>query len=195
MRKKRTNIDFSKHKHSFEIFKNDLGSEIRVDHFKIDGSVIGYIKFINTDGILSITGDYGNWIFCRPFIPSANGFVSDGYWLEKLKINSEQHFVELDFDSIIEEINHLIDHGLEDYGFDHDELRKSIEWFQDLLDVALMEDKYDYIYNAFRSYSIPDCLSDLELIPLYKKIPERLNIIFDAFDEICERLKNNKNEK
>lgn len=96
MREKRTDIDFSQHKHRIEIFSNsETGHEIRVDHLQVGNSNYNYVQFINTDRILTVTGDYGNWTFCRPFVPSKDGYVSDLYWIEKLRMSNY-----LDFDTL-----------------------------------------------------------------------------------------------
>ena len=82
---KRSNCNFDTHE--LIITKNECCS---VYQLKKPKTILDSIKFINTNGILAVTGDYGNWIFCREFHPSEDGFVSDGYWLEKLEIASSQ---------------------------------------------------------------------------------------------------------
>jgi len=42
-------------------------------HFQVGDSSTNYIQFINTDRVLTVTGDFGNWVFCRPFVPSPDG--------------------------------------------------------------------------------------------------------------------------
>lgn len=187
-RKNRTGIDFSKHVHTVEIFlnKDNPESTIRVDHFKIPNTRMDYIQFINTDEIMSVTGDFGNWIFSRPFIPSAKNSVSDGYWLEKLRDSSCQEAGKYDSDETAKEIQELIDTGLEDYGYEDDELIKAKEYFQELLEHT--DDENDYIYHAYYdTYCQPNFI-DNEMIPFAKKLNNWLSIIFDAFDEICNRL-------
>ena len=147
----------------------------------------------HTDETLTVTGDFGNYVFCRPFVPSKDGFVSGGYWLEKLKMYSEQRFDKLDFEFIIKEIKFLINIGLEEYGYEDKELESAVSWFSELLDVAESEDELDYKCKAYRDYYKPDFI-EYEQIPYYLKIPERLEIIFDVFDIICNRLKNKNNE-
>lgn len=83
---KRTDVDFSKHELS--VIKESDNCIIYV--LKIPGTVVNMIKFINVDGICAVTGDFGNWIFCREFHPAAKNYVSDGYWLEKLRTSSSQ---------------------------------------------------------------------------------------------------------
>lgn len=181
----RTNFDFNKHVHRIEIFKSDNG-EIRVDHFQVGNSLGEYIKFLNTSNNLLVTGDYGNWVFRRTFIPSANGYVSDGYWIEKLGIDNCNVAKRYDSDATREEIQGLLDGGLEAYGYSGVELSEAKEWYTGLLDHV--DDEIDYTYNAYRGYDMPSFI-DYENIPFCKTVNVRLNIIFDAFDEICERLK------
>ena len=190
--KTRRNYDFSKHTHRVEIFKSSKGNEIRVDHFQEAEKRCGYIKFVNDEQGLSVFGDFGNWIFCRPFIPSSKGFVSDGYWNEKLKLYSEQYHAKYDSEETAKEIEELINHGLEEYGYEGDKLLKAKEWFKSLL--RHIDEEIDYSYHAYMDYSKPDFI-EYEMIPFEKKGSPRLEIIFDAFDEICNRLRANKRQK
>ena len=96
---KRTEIDFSKHE--VIVQKNDL---VSIYYLKKPNTVIDSIKYINCEGIMSVTGDYGNWIFCREFHPNERGGVSDGYWIEKLKIASSQEPLEFDKESTEKEL-------------------------------------------------------------------------------------------
>ncbi len=182
--KKRTDVDFSKHEHRVEVFKCGK-NEIRVDHFQVEDSRMRYIKLINTDDTLTVTGDYGNWVFCRPFVPSSDGGVSDCYWLEKLRTASVQVVSEFCSVETEKEIQELINSGLEDYGYKDTELDVLKEWFKDLLEYV--DDEIEYTYYAYR-YNKPAIL-DYEMIPFCKKINTWLLIIFDAFDEMCNRLK------
>lgn len=187
MREKRTSVNFDKHEHRVEIFKCKE-KEIRVDHFQIGDSRMKYIKFVNTEDTLTVSGDYGNWVFCRPFVPSADGYVSDCYWFEKLRMLSEQKFDILDFDLIQQEIKELIDSGIKErFREDNEKTENAIAWFKELLDIAESEDHIEYTWKAYRDYSMPDFI-EYEMIPFTKKIPTWIKIIFDAFDEICNRL-------
>lgn len=83
---KRTDIDFSKHVLTVQ------ECDFCIIHTFKDPDTTDYmVKFINCEGIMSVTGDLGNWIFNRRFVPSAKSdYVSDGYWIEKLRNSSEQ---------------------------------------------------------------------------------------------------------
>lgn len=184
--KKRVDVDFSKHEHFREIFISEKGEEIIVDHFKKADTYHGYIKFTNTNDALLVTGDYGNWVFNRPFVPDEKNFVLDSYWFEKLRTSSIQVFEHLDWNSIENEIKHLIKKGLKEYGYSGEKLKKAKIWFKELLENC--EDKLDYEHKAYRDYDMPSFI-DYEMIPYYKEIPIWLLIVFDAFDEICFRIK------
>lgn len=184
MRNKRTKVDFSKHVHRVEIFKNEDNNEIRIDHFQIGDSNQKYIQFINTDKILSITGDYGNWIFSRPFIPNKDEYVSGGYWLEKLNILSTQEGKEYDSEKTKLAIQNLIDSELEEL-YEDKELEICKEWFTDLLEYT--DDELEYTCFAYKTSDKPPFI-DYETIPFVEEINIWLQIIFDAFDEICYRI-------
>lgn len=183
--KKRSNWDFSEHTHRVEIFKSDQGNEIRVDHLQKGNSSMGYVKFVNDSRGLSVFGDFGNWVFCRPFHPSADGGVSDMYWNEKLKIGSSQDHARYDAEETEKELKEKINGELEEYGYEGEDLEKAIEWYKDLLDYV--DDELEYTYHAYRGDNPTEI--DYENIPFVKKGSVQLEIIFDAFDEICGRLK------
>jgi hypothetical protein len=112
MNDKRTDVDFSKHE--VVITKND---NILIHYLKQPNTTINSVKFINTNDVLVVTGDFGNWIFCREFIPSAKNYVSDHYWIEKLRISSCQDPYEFDCDEAKQQIKEL----LEDHEFSDEE--------------------------------------------------------------------------
>lgn len=183
---KRTVFDFSKHEHRVEIFKSDE-NEIRVDHLQIERNRGFYIKFTNTDDIMTVNGDFGNWIFCRPFIPSVRSNVSDMYWMEKLKMYSRQEF-KIDLEGIEQEIQELLKGGLEEI-YSEENIEEAKQWYMELLNET--DDEISYISKAYRDPYKP-CFIDYEDIPYYKKTPYQLLIIFDAFDEICSRIKTSE---
>ena len=180
MREQRQNIDFSEHK--LTITKTD---NILIHSFKKPGTIMCSIKFINTNGVMAVTGDFGNWIFCREFHPSAEGFVSDHYWLEKLSINSIQDGTQFSSELTKKEIEEGINGGLEEYGYSDEKLDKMLEYYKELLDYV---DYSEWEYTAFAYGELPDFI-DAEEVPMVKETMPRLEIVFDAFDIICERLK------
>jgi hypothetical protein len=183
MREKRTAVDFSKHILTETHFKDEItGHTLDVWDLKVPNTNWYRVVFINSCGVLTVDGDYGRYSFCREFHPSAEGAVSDGYWHEKLRIGNDLEWDRYDAEETEKEIKNLIDGGLEDYGYEGEELEKLKEQFTDLL--GYVDDKIAYEYHAYRDTDI----DDYEMIPYVKKHNVRLDIIFDAFDEICRRL-------
>lgn len=171
-------IDWSKH--DLKITKSPT---YHMAELKIPGSMMGRIKFTNIDGVLLVTGDYGNWVFCRKFIPSADfGGVSDGYWLEKLSIHSEQEYKDYSSEETEKELQREIAAIKRDWDdeYKRDEL---IEYYEECLNHT--DDYYDYII-AMRE--IPSWADHEYYILCYETKP-RLKILFDAFEEICNRMK------
>lgn len=181
--KKRTDFDFSKHIVLETHFKNDNHSLDIWDLKHPDSSNMYRIRFINSCGILTVDGDFGRWSFCREFHPSADGYVSDGYWCEKLTIGSRQQYSEYSAKETEKELRKWIKSGLKDYGYKGEELRKLKEQFTDLL--PYVEDEIEYTQKAFRETDV----DDYEYIPFVKTQFVQLDIIFDAFEELCKRMK------
>jgi hypothetical protein len=175
MNNKRTNVNFDKH----EVTIIDSG-ETLIHKFNRPNTCCGAITFINTHGILAITGDYGNWIFCREFHPSPEGFVSDSYWCEKLRISSTQKISDYSPEETRKEIEERLKNVDED--LDNDDK----EYLQDLLNQV---DECEERYMVYAYDNLPNG-RDSDFIPLIKKLNPWLEIIFDAFDEICLREKN-----
>jgi len=172
MRKRIPNVDFSRHVLTEKRFEGVL-----IHKFGVPGSSIYMIKFINTEGILAVTGDVGNWVFCREFHPSAEGQVSDQYWCEKLKIASKQSPYEFDSDATQKEIDRLIKE-------EEDLTPEELEYLRNL---DPSEGEFDYTHHAYRDNV--GRFNDGEYVPLVKSLNVQLAIVFDAFDEICKRMK------
>lgn len=172
LRKPSTSIDWSEHK--LTIIKNE---HVLIHKLKKPGTCIDMVIFINSMGVCSVTGDYGNWIFCRELHPSKNGYVSRSYWSEKLKISSTQHSAEFDRDTAIEQINKLLND--EEQQFTQEER----DWLDDLKSAA---DEGEYAYHA-EAIQYPDHF-DIEMIPKGLKRMYWLDAVYDAFNEICSRI-------
>lgn len=177
MNGKRTGIDWSKHE--VIVTKQD---GLLIHHLKRPNTVIANIKYINTNGIMAVTGDYGNWIFCREFHPSDDGFVSDGYWKEKLVIASTQKPDEFDED----ETRNSLEAYLADTDDPLDEKEK--EYIEGCLN-ALCDGELDYTYYAYRNGV--GRFNDGEYVPFENRTKRWLAVVFDGFDEICRRMKEN----
>lgn len=184
---KRTQMDFSKHElrtAEAEI----LGERCTIHHLKKPGTVVNNIMFVNCGGVLTVTGDHGNWVFCRKFYPSVDGSVSDQYWCEKLQIGSVQNPYVFDPEGTRKQIQEYLDNA-EDYGYDNEEckeyLSRCIDYTHD------MESDYD----AYAYGEMPSLHMTTEDVPKQTKTRIRLLLIFDAFEEICRRIKDGQNEQ
>jgi len=170
---KRTQIDFSKH--IVDVTKNGTIVIYHIHQPEPD-TYTNSVKFINTSGIMAVTGDFGNWIFCREFHPSQEK-VCDSYWCEKLSISSSQDPYEFDSDTAKEEIDEMLE-------TDKNLSKEEKEWLMNLYDEA---DQGEYSYIA-KAMDRPSSFES-ECIPRGKNTKKWLLAIFDAFDEICERMK------
>lgn len=180
MKDKRTHIDFTKHE--VHVTKTD---DLLIHHIKLPNTIMNSVKFINTNGIMAVTGDFGNWIFCREFHPSDKGGVSDGYWLEKLKIYSDQTGVEFSEDLTRARLKEtLID--LEDYGYKGDELKEAKEYYKKCL--RELSDTCGEGYKRYMYDEMPSFL-DYDGMVYEEDTQFWLKCVFDAFDEICSRYK------
>lgn len=139
---------------------------------------VGEVVFINVEGVLAVTGDYGNWIFCREFHPSKDGYVSDGYWCEKLKTSSPQTSGEFSPDKTEEEINERLK---------EEDLNEECKvYYESLLNYVHDGEIY---YLGYAHSNMPDGM-DHENVPFVKEMHYWLKAVFDAFDEICRRMEN-----
>ena len=171
----RIGYDWSKHELEVSRTENAV-----VYKFKKPNSIQGAVYFINSYGIMAVTGDWGNWIFCREFHPGADERVSDGYWCEKLRIASTQQEKNFSPEKTKEEINErLIDEDLE--GEERAYLRELLEKIDDYS----AQDGESYRQYAFEN--IPNGY-DYEVVPFQEENKFWLKAIFDAFDEICSRM-------
>lgn len=187
-RKKRTDVDFSKHIIKESHFKCDItGHNSDIWEIKLPQTMWNRVIFINSCGVLTVDGDYGRYAFCREFHPSEDGHVSDSYWSEKLRIGNDLVWDNYDSEETEKQLQELIDSGLEEYGFRGEELKKLKNQLSDLL--LYVDDRIGYKYHAFRG----DIDLEYECIPYVKEHNVRLNIIFDAFEEICSRIGAKKN--
>lgn len=181
---KRTGIDFSKHQ---VIVTQSEG--LLVHYLRKPNTIHDSIRYINTNGILAVNGDYGNWIFCREFHPSADGFVSDEYWKQKLRNSSTQEPDEYSQELTISRINEKLNFGLVDYGYEGEQLADMKEYLKECLNYANgSEYEYEaYAYQNYPSFTDSDCVVNVKITKYW------LKAIFDGFDEMCRRLKEEIN--
>jgi hypothetical protein len=171
MRGKRSNVDFSKH-----IITETENETTYICRFADPEDSCYAINFINVRGIMAVTGDCGNWIFCRGFRPSKDGSVSDGYWVEKLKISSTQKPLDFDIEGTKKEIHEQLAEE------DLDEEDK--EYLKDILSDV---DEGEFWYLAKAHDKLPSG-RDHEFVPHRECLNPMLAVVFDAFDEICRKM-------
>lgn len=181
--KKRTDIDFSKH-----ILKITETDDVSIYDFKIPNTKHLSLTFINTCGVLTVTGDFGNYVFCREFHPSPENSVSDYYWDEKLQIHSIQKPHKYDSETTLEFIKEFKDSFEEIYGREMNE--DESDWIDNL--ICNVDDETSYINIAYQE--TPSTI-ELDDVPFGKKRHYQLDIVYDGFDAMCEYLKNETNDK
>ena len=177
MKGKRSNVEFEKH----EVIATVEG-DTKTWYLKIPETRMNSIKFINSGGIMAVTGDYGNWIFCREFIPNGKeGGVSDQYWEEKLRIASTQNPYEFDEEETIKEINRIREE-------EEDLTQEENDYLDECISAA--QEGGEVEYNSFAYQNGVGRFSDYESVPSAEKRTQFwLKAVFDGFDEICRRMK------
>lgn len=175
--------DWSEYTHKVEIFKSEEGNEVRIDHLQKGNSNSGYVRLVNDKYGLSVFGDFGDWVFRRGFIPQSGQHVDMHYFAGKL--SSYIKHSEFDSEETAKELEELINGGLEEWGYEGEELKKAIKWFKELLENV--DDELEYTYIAYRGDNPSDM--DYDYIPFVKKGSVQLKIVLEAFNVMCDRLK------
>jgi hypothetical protein len=154
---------------------------------------MGRIKFVNIEGALIVLGDYGQWMFCREFHPSSDGHVDDRYWIEKLEMYSTQKASEYDSEATFKELEDGINGDLEEYGYIGDNLEVMKEYYKN----CQMYSDTEWEYVAFAHGDDKPFIIEHDQVPFVQRTKQWLLIVFDGFDEICQRLKimEMKNQK
>ncbi len=176
---RRTEIDFSKHELKITKLEGVL-----IHEFKRPDTRNCMLVFINSCGVMTVTGDFGNWVFCREFHPSANNEsgVSGGYFDEKLEISSVQKSDKYDAEETSKRIDEFKKTFEESYGREMNE--DEMDWIEQLENNV--DDEHEYIYLAYRE--TPKDI-DYESVPFGKKRHFWLDAVYDGFDEICQVMK------
>lgn len=171
-----TGIDFSKHVLNVQ----DLGP-ITVYELKKPDTIIHNVVFIVGLGITTVKGDFGNWVFSREFHPVKDDYISRSYADEKLMILSIQNPHVFDSDTVLKEIDSLVEDW--SHKFDREPNDEDLDWIESLRDNAYDEVEYNYV--AYRE-KISDI--DYEDIPTGEKRHNWLEVVYDAFNEMCNRI-------
>lgn len=195
LRTKLADIDFSNHK--LEIKEDKLTTIHSLIHPEYD--VMFRVNFINVMDRLLITGDFGNYVFNRSFYPNEENYVSVSYWNQKLI--GEAH--ELEFNEIVKDLEEALDKYVENKMEEEpdEDCEDKDEYIMmnsdDVMDyyekcIELAENRDDsYKFFAYNDY--PDDLAeDYGDVVIHEKTLERLRIVYDAFNEICRRVQQEK---
>jgi len=177
--KNRTGIDFRDH----ELLITEQEG-LLIHYLKKPDTICQSIKYINTNGIMAVTGDYGNWIFCREFHPTGEGGVSDQYWCEKLRIHSNQKDKDFNTELTVKQLWYGISKGLKEWGYEGEKLNQAKEFYSECIQHC--DSEWEYVAFA-HGYNKPSFI-DHEEVPFVETIKPQLQVVFDGFDEICKRL-------
>lgn len=178
--KNRCDINWSEH----IMYKEETELGI-IYTLKKPNTIIQKVEFKNLLGNLIITGDFGNYIFCREFhISDDSHGLSDGYFHEKLSIHSYQDVYKFDSELTEKNIIELIDE-VDDYTTDENKKEELLDYYNRLIDNVDDETEYDYI--AYREK--PNFL-DYEDVPKVRDYVTSFKCVMDAYDEIVRRLSN-----
>ena len=169
---KRSNIDWSQHE--YQVYREEY---VCIYELEKKDTIDGRIKFINSSGILAVTGSYGNWIFCREFHPSSGGKVSDEYWEEKARIASCQKLYKWDRRTAEKQLKEA------EVAARYEDEKEDEEFYQLMQNYC---DEGEHMYWANADELKPKYL-DWECVPEGLKRDVWLDVIFDAFDEMCRR--------
>ena len=86
----------------------------------------------------------------------------------------------------VDELQKGLSGGLEEEGYEDEELGEMKDFYKECLDFCeLYSDSEGYLHEA---YGVKPNFLDYENVVHIEKIKPRLEIIFDAFEEICNRM-------
>ena len=131
---------------------------------------------------MSVTGDFGNQIFNRKFIPSENEYVSDTYWDEKLRTCSQQKSHYYCHEKTGKLIEDFANNFSETYGREPNYEEK--QW----LNLLKKENEENDNYLTIAYNELPNTI-DSEDIPYGEERHFWLNAVYDGFDLICKKTK------
>jgi hypothetical protein len=182
---KRSGVDWSEH--LVDVYTTE---DIAIHALVIPGrGAFKSVKFINSHGIMAVTGDYGHWIFSREFNPddpNVDKEVCDRYWCEKASYNSTQELYEFDPNATHEIIKEWKQEILDEAeGAELSERDKKRIEFWDACDELVDQD--NALYYKVRACDLKPGFMDYDQVPYQKSIKPWLLIVFDAWEEICRQ--------
>lgn len=189
---KRTRIDFSKHELMMQE-QTFSGLVLYMLYIPGRGRFHEFI-ILSGLGVTSVTGDFGNWIFNREIGFGSEDGICDSYWSDKLKHNSIQDPYELDPEVTIKEIDRLLEEKTKPENSDEEDEddrldEEEIEYLEELRECVY--DEIEFNHKAYRD-SVGRFREDYDSIPREQKLDSSLLAVFDAFDEINNRISATK---
>lgn len=181
---KRTDIDFSKHKYERLNLNDVTGScPATICSLHLD-SEYHKVVLITANGITSVTGDFGNWVFNREFVPDSRCSDFPGaYWASKLSSYSGQSGYVYDGDKTEERIKYLLSkEGQEEFGREWAEDEK--EYLENCF--RYTDSEQEYVNAAFHTRT-GWFARDSDHVPYEERLNPWLEAIFDAIEEMCRR--------
>jgi hypothetical protein len=180
---KRSGVDWSKH----VVSTDPHGNTVVIHTLGIPGSKMQEVVFINCQGVMTVTGDYGIWVFNREFMPSPKeSEVIEHYWCEKATGNTSQEIYEFDpegTEALIDEwIVALKQESPEGHSGQENVL---IDYLESCRSIIHDGDQY---YRV-RAHDLKPNSVDRDQVPYQSKIKTWLLIVFDAWEEICRQLR------
>ncbi len=177
-------VDWSKHRFTETKYPLDDKTNLFIYQLKIPDTSHGMVKFVNFDGVCTVMGDYGNWVFNREFHPKAKSYQAFHYFKEKLEIASCQKVGVYDSEETCNDLLKELARYCEEYKIDPENTEDEyVEYLKSCIEVS--EDELDYTYTAYRTY--PSNM-DSESVIFRKKPLVWFSIIYEAFHEMCGRL-------
>ena len=171
---RRTTIDLSERQ--LIVNKSEY---VSIYEFRPPKSPYSSVNLVACLGITAVTGDCGNWIFANEFHPKKDGYVDDAYWIQKLRKNSCQEPTVFDSSFCEQQIKEILD-------AQEDVLTVDDMQFLYGLQGSLINEQ---AYNNFIFWNKDDMWSGTYAdLPSGRKIRQHLLILFDMFDEMCERI-------
>ena len=176
--------------HQLIITKNDFITEYTIKKPNTITYLIRYTNIHSANSLL-VTGDFGRWSFCRQFAPSIGGYVSSGYWIEKLVIGSDHSgmvFSREETDIYIkEQLKELLEDRKE-YKPEGEDLvisKRYEEWLNACLGIeAYTTDAFNHMAHDLEEWQ-DDYMPEGGLA--VEVIAPQLSMVFDGFDEMCRR--------
>ena len=215
-------MDFSKHLYSFEEFSTKQFGKGRVDRLYVNDSDFNSVLFVNFKGILTVSGDFGNWVFDREFIPSEKNQYCIPYMNEKLRKSSEQSAGEFDSEATVASLKKRVTEILSEHFPDKIEKLEQREatledrsFFQEAV-ILFQTLKYQNTTSVENDMKELDWILDLwsksdnwieyvasamsempghlssDSIIVENKMHFGLAVVYKAFDEICKRIAREK---